>query len=75
MPTHKNPADIASRGCHPSALKVSIWFTGPDFLENVDLPDFCAVLPSLVGDPEIKVSAMTIVIPLEKPSMLERLVL
>ena len=30
--THSNPADIASRGCAPSALSRTLWVKGPTFL-------------------------------------------
>ena len=48
IPSHQNPADLASRPLTPNQLADSRWLTGPDFLKNVIpdpsfVPDLCTV--------------------------------
>ena len=55
IPTTENPADLASRGSTVEQLINSNWFTGPDFLKDVNWKCPIGEKPKLiVGDPEIK---------------------
>lgn len=40
VPSAKNIADVASRGCSAKALVGSRWFVGPEFLWQCTVPDF-----------------------------------
>ena len=48
----ENPADIASRGCHPEDLSKSIWFTGLEFLHKQGLFDHTPLYYLISDDDE-----------------------
>ena len=55
--TQNNPADLASRGATPIELSNSVWFTGPKFLWQSQLPVGTSspeAYADLSGDPEVK---------------------
>ena len=59
VPSSKNVADIASRGCSAKQLADSRWFNGPEFLWQSTLPDFDKCLP-LLGDKDPEVRSATV---------------
>ncbi|KAF7641096.1 hypothetical protein LDENG_00294180, partial [Lucifuga dentata] len=55
VPTDKNPADLASRGSSASELLTSNWFTGPQFLWEMEIAPAAKVITEIpIGDPELK---------------------
>ena len=56
IPGRLNPADLASRGLNLEKLQRSIWFSGPDFLKELDISKYQAEckFPIDKNDPEVK---------------------
>ncbi|XP_038150062.1 uncharacterized protein LOC119789301 [Cyprinodon tularosa] len=53
--TKDNPADIASRGSSASEILISSWFSGPQFLQEKEIPPATNVCTEIqIGDPEVK---------------------
>lgn len=59
--TQSNPADHASRGLTAAELLTSNWFTGPEFLWDVNGVQKSPVEVALmVGDPEVKAQVLSV---------------
>ena len=52
--SHSNPADLASRGASVAELKKSIWFDGPPFLWQNEIPAKETPINIYLGDPEVR---------------------
>ena len=56
----QNPADLASRGCLPTVLPQSIWFTGPPFLHDQGSMHYSPLyLPLSENDENVRKTATT----------------
>ena len=74
VPTKDNPADLASRGVPVSMLSSSCWLKAPDFLWKKDLPQTSrANVTVSKDDPNVKATAMNILVDTEKHFHLSRL--
>ncbi|KAK3733045.1 hypothetical protein QZH41_000591 [Actinostola sp. cb2023] len=55
LPNDRNPADLETRGLHPSKMMESVWLNGPTFLRNMaEVPPSNEVMSTNDSDPEVR---------------------
>ncbi|KAK3709318.1 hypothetical protein QZH41_009268, partial [Actinostola sp. cb2023] len=60
LPNDRNPADLETRGLHPSKMMESVWLNGPTFLRNTaEVPPSNEVMSTNDSDPEVRKEAIS----------------